>query len=88
MAIIEKKEKVMRKRTMSLTEAKDNIQKLKGKMIQIKVNKGRKRVVKYLGEVIDVYPSVFTLKINGEAPTDKISCSYSDVICGDIVLSE
>ncbi len=78
----------MRKKTMSLTEAKDNIERLKGKMIQIKVNKGRKRVVKYSGEVVGVYPSVFTLRIDGDSLIDKLSCSYSDVICGDIVLNE
>jgi len=78
----------MKKKTMSLTEAKSNIERLKGKLVQIKVNKGRKRVVKYCGEVVGVYPSVFTVRIDGDALVDKLSCSYSDVICGDIVLSE
>ena len=78
----------MRKRTMSLSEAKSSIEGLKGKLIEIKVNKGRKRVVKYLGEVVDVYPSVFTLRIDGDELIDKLSCSYSDVICGDVVLKE
>lgn len=78
----------MRKRTMSLSEAKNNIEGLKGKLIEIKVNKGRKRVVKYSGEVVGVYPSVFTLRIDGDEFIDKLSCSYSDVICGDVVLKE
>lgn len=78
----------MRKKTMSISEARSSIEKLKGKLVQIKVNKGRKKVVKYRGEVTDVYPSLFTMRIDGDALLDKLSCSYSDVICGDIVLQD
>jgi uncharacterized protein Veg len=70
---------------MSLTEVKDNITDLKGKLLDIKINKGRKKIVKCVGEVVDIYPSVFTMRINGDE-SGVLSCSYSDIICGTVSL--
>jgi len=75
----------MRKKTMSLIEVKDNIISLKGKLIDIKINKGRKKFVTHTGEVIDTFPSVFTMRLKGE--DNLLSCSYSDIICGTIVIN-
>lgn len=61
---------------------------LVGTPVRVSVNKGRKRIVKYDGQVESIYPSVFTLRIFGNDNMDKLSCSYSDVICGDIKLTE
>lgn len=71
----------MRKKAMSVTDVKDNISELKGKLLEIKINKGRKRYVKYTGEIQDIYPSVFTVRVEG-AESGLLSCSYNDVICG------
>ena len=76
----------MHKASVSIDEVKQKISALKGVAVRISVNKGRKRIVKYDGEVIEIYPSVFTLKINGDKNLDILSCSYSDVVCGDIAL--
>ncbi len=76
----------MRKSAMSIDEVKSYIGSLKGRELKISVNKGRKRIVKYDGSIEEVYPSVFTLKIRGEKNLSKLSCSYSDVVCGDIKL--
>ena len=76
----------MRKSAMSIDEVKSYIGSLKGRELKISVNKGRKRIVKYDGSIEEVYPSVFTLKIHGEKNLSKLSCSYSDVVCGDIKL--
>jgi len=75
----------MRKKTMSLKEVKDSVVLLKGKLIDIKINKGRKKFVTHTGEVIDTFPSVFTMRLKGE--DNILSCSYSDIICGTIVIS-
>lgn len=77
----------MRKRVESVEEVKERIKGLMGSSLKISVNKGRKRVVRYDGEIARVYPSVFTLKITSDKFTDMLSCSYSDVICGDIKLT-
>lgn len=78
----------MKKKSVSVAEVRDNIEGLKGKMLQIKVNKGRKRIVRYSGEIEEVLPSLFTMTIVGEKNLSRLSCSYSDVICGDVVLTE
>lgn len=77
----------MRKCAMSIEQVKKDINTLKGRALKVSVNKGRKRIVKYDGEIIEIYPSVFTLKITGDKNIEKLSCSYSDVICGDIKLT-
>ena len=76
----------MRKRAVSIEEIKSDVASLVGQKLKISVNKGRKKVVKYDGELSGVYPSVFVLKITGDKTINSLSCSYSDVICGDIKL--
>ncbi len=77
----------MRKRAVSVEEVKKNIEGLKGESLKISVNKGRKRVLKYDGEIAQLYPAVFTLRITSDKNIDLLSFSYSDVICGDIKLT-
>ena len=77
----------MRKRAVSVEEVKKNIEGLKGESLKISVNKGRKRVLKYDGEIAQLYPAVFTLRIKSDKNIDLLSFSYSDVICGDIKLT-
>ncbi|MCL2598667.1 MAG: Veg family protein [Firmicutes bacterium] len=76
----------MRKVNNSIDNVKDLIQNLQGKSLKISVNKGRKRIVRYVGSILETYPQVFVLKIDNDKFLDKLSCSYSDVICGDIKL--
>ena len=78
----------MKKKLVSINEVRDNVQSLKGKLLLIKVNKGRKRIIKYNGEIEEILPSLFTMSIVGEKNISRLSCSYSDVICGDVVLQE
>ena len=78
----------MRKRAVGIDEVKQSVAALRGKKLKISVNKGRKRVVKYDGELSGVFPCVFVLRIFGDKNVSSLSCSYSDVICGDIKLKE
>lgn len=77
----------MRKRAVSVEEVKRTIGNLRGSNLKISVNKGRKRILKYDGEIAELYPAVFTLKITSDKNVDLLSFSYSDVICGDIKLT-
>ena len=77
----------MRKRAVSVEEVKKNIEGLKGKSLKISVNKGRKRVLKYDGEIAQLYPAVFTLRITSDKNVDLLSFSYSDVIYDDLKLT-
>jgi len=78
-------DKIMRKKTMSIVEVKGTITALKGKLSDIKIDKGRKKFVSHEGEVVDIFPSVFTMKLKGE--DNVMSCSYSDIICGTVKLN-
>lgn len=70
----------MRRRAVNIQEVKRKIAELRGKNLQLAVNKGRNQIVKLDGQIVDLFPYVFTFR-SGE---DLVSFSYSDIICGDI----
>ncbi len=59
---------------------------LKGQNVVIKLNKGRNRIKRCKGRVVEVHPNVFVVQL-WEDIVDRISCSYVDVICGEVSLS-
>ncbi len=62
---------------------KDRIVRLQGLKLNIIVNRGRNRLVKYTGMIQDIYPNIFTVKITSEdIPLQ--SFSYSDVMTKNI----
>ena len=75
----------MRQHATSVEEVKRKIAELKGKDLSVAVNRGRKKVTRMSGVIVDLFPSVFTFRA---AAGDLVSFSYSDVICGDIVFRE
>ncbi|MCI8458619.1 MAG: hypothetical protein HFE46_03000 [Clostridia bacterium] len=78
----------MRKCAKTMEEVKAYVRELTGRPLRISVNKGRKKILRYCGSVLAVYPQVFTLKIADNKNLELLACSYSDIICGDIKLSE
>ncbi len=77
----------MRKSTMTLDEIKRKITQLKGKDISIQANRGRKKIENFCGVIDNIYPSVFTIKVK-DSSRDNLTCSYSDVLCGDIKIQD
>ena len=77
----------MRKCTHDLEEVKQSIRALSGRPLRISVNKGRKKIIRYNGSILAVYPQVFTLKISDNKNIELLACSYNDIICGDIKLT-
>lgn len=69
----------------NLTQIKEKILNLKGNEIEMKINRGRNRIVTLHATIISVYPSMFTIKTNDKVELDRYSYSYNDVLCGDIV---
>ena len=67
-----------------LQNVKLEILNLKGKSVNLIVNKGRKKIVKFNGVIENVYPSMFVIKPNENVDLDRTSFSYNDVLCGDI----
>ena len=75
----------MRKVLMSLEDVKLKILALKGREVEMNVNRGRKKIEAVSGVIRDVYPSVFTV----ETSMSKIQTfSYFDVLCGNVILTE
>lgn len=75
------------KKTMSIDQAKTQVQSLLGRNVAVRLNKGRNRIKRYNGVVSETYSNVFVIKLFNEL-FDTISCSYSDVVCGEIALKE
>ncbi len=78
----------MRKATLSLNEIIEKIKKMQGKDVNMEVNRGRKRIEKYVGVIEKVYPSVFTVAIKSPENQNSQSFSYSDVLCGDVKIKD
>ena len=75
------KEDNMRKVIYGLSEIKDKIKSLKGQSVTLSINRGRKKIDIVTATINDVYPSVFTIKVDEKLQT----FSYFDVLCGDVV---
>ena len=71
----------MRKVIYGLSEIKDKIKSLKGQSVTLSINRGRKKIDIVTAIINDVYPSVFTIKVDEKLQT----FSYFDVLCGDVV---
>lgn len=71
----------MRQRAISVEEVKTKLRELKGKNLSVAVNRGRNKITKMTGEIVDMFPSVFTFRA---ARGDVLSFSYSDIICGEV----
>ena len=78
----------MRKSILNLADIKTRINSIKGKNIDIFINRGRKKVDNFCGTVENTYPSVFTVKIDDDGVLKNVTCSYSDVLCGDVKIVE
>lgn len=75
----------MRKIVYGLEEIKKKIGDLKGRDVQMSINRGRKKIEFLTATIKDVYPSVFTIKTADEKLQ---TFSYFDVMCGNVVLDE
>ncbi|MBQ8426068.1 MAG: Veg family protein [Clostridia bacterium] len=76
----------MRKVNSSVLTVIQEIEKLKGENICMEINKGRKRIEKYQGIIENTYPNIFTVNIGDDK--NPLSYSYTEVLCGDVVISK
>ncbi|MGN0798514.1 MAG: Veg family protein [Christensenellales bacterium] len=74
----------MKRGLLNLNDIKEKINAIKGKDIEISINRGRRKIEIYKGVVEHIYPSVFTVKVLDNSNTKAVACSYSDVLCGDV----
>ena len=78
----------MRKATIKMSDIVQMITEMKGKQVDMEINRGRKKIEKYVGVIETVYPSVFTVNINSPENKGKQSYSFNDVLCGDVKIRE
>lgn len=74
----------MRKVGLGLEAIKENILNLKGKEVEMNINRGRKKYDTLNGFVKDIYPSVFTVIAKDNSSSIQ-TFSYYDVLCGNVV---
>ena len=71
-----------------MDEIKAKVASLKGKPVSIRLNRGRNRVKNYRGTISEVHNNVFVVTLQGYAAIDRISCSYFDMLCGEVTVTE
>ena len=69
---------------LTLYDIKDKVNNLKGQNINLKINKGRNKIVSLSAIIEKVYPSMFTITPTSVVSLDRKSYSYNDVLCGDV----
>lgn len=73
----------MKKQLATIESVKQKLNDIKGNEIQLAVNKGRKKFIKYDAKLLNLYPSVFTVMVENSNPKER-SYSYTEVLCGNV----
>ncbi len=64
-------------------EARALVRGLLGKDVDVRLNKGRNKIRHYKGTLSEVHSHVFVIRLRDDI-FDRISCSYTDLICGEL----
>ena len=75
------------KKSLNVDDAKNMVQALLGRSVDVKLNRGRNKIKRYKGVVSEAHSNVFVINLTNEI-FDRISCSYIDLVCGEIALQE
>ena len=73
------------KKTISIDSAKSYVESLVGKDVNVKVNRGRNKIKRYKGKISQAYDNVFIVELANDI-FDRISCTYTDIVCGEIAI--
>ena len=74
----------MIKTETSLEAVKNTIKRLYGKPVEIELNLGRNKTVKFSGTLSGVYPALFTVAPNEKSFRIRTAYSYSEYMCGKV----
>lgn len=78
----------MIKRTETLSQVKDTINKMKQKAVEVTLDLGRNKIVKFSATLTGVYPALFSVEPNDKSFRVKTTYSYSEYMCGRVKLLE
>lgn len=73
------------KKRLDEQQARQIVGSLLGQSVHVKVDCGRNKVSHYDGVVDEAHSNVFVLRLK-DCLFDHLSCTYSQVVCGEIVL--
>ncbi|MCI9010369.1 MAG: hypothetical protein HFE27_04245 [Clostridia bacterium] len=68
----------------NITEVKRTISEYFQRQVDVTVNLGRNKILRYCGELSGVYPALFTVRPNDKNFLGKTSYSYAEVLCGSV----
>ena len=74
------------KKSVTIDSAKSYVESLVGRNVALKVNRGRNKIKRYKGIVSEAHPNVFVVKLDNDL-FDRISCTYTDILCGNIIIN-
>lgn len=77
----------MKRSSISLEDVKSRIRELKGASIFMAINRGRKKIERFNAIIDNIYPSVFTVKVDTINQQGIQTFSYFDVLCGDVEIT-
>ena len=69
---------------MNIEKVKEKIRSFKGQKLQFRFNGSRNQIEEFNATIVDLYPSIFTVKL--EDSTVVKSFSYSDVLIKKLVM--
>ena len=72
----------------SIKDAKNIIQKLSSKEVEVTFSLGRNKYITYLGKLSGVYPALFTVAPFDKDFKGKTSYSYSEYLCGRVRIKQ
>jgi len=71
-----------------VSHVRSDIERIIGSTVQLETNKGRHKSVVSRGVVSNVYPSIFTVKLNEASGTSRnMSFSYTDVLTNTVEIT-
>ena len=78
----------MIKSSMTINQAKQSVKELQSKSVDVTVNLGRNKFLKFKGRLNGVYPALFTVVPFDPDFKGKTSYSYSEYLCGKVFVKE
>ena len=77
----------MKKMPNTVDNIKQHILELKGKVVNLDINRGRRKVSSYRARIENVYASVFTVRSCSLELESIFTYSYNDILCGEVKIS-
>lgn len=73
------------KKRLDVDDAKAMVTKLVGQNVFVRLNRGRNKIKNYRGVLSEAHSNVFVIQLADDI-FDRISCSYVDLVCGELVI--